>query len=142
MNTRTGQFGTGGQARRSAPRALLALLFALATVASSGCTSLQTVRAPESQYAWAGVRPGDTVRLDLNDGRALRLDFVESKGQALVGRDKSGATIVVHHADIAAARVERFSAPRTAILGLAVATAVAVAAVANSDIAVWPAPPQ
>ncbi|HLU05334.1 MAG TPA: hypothetical protein VKZ91_02165 [Woeseiaceae bacterium] len=113
------------------PRALAVWLCVATIAVAPGCTTMHSIDAPAAQESWAEIQKGDALELTLRDGRQVEFKFVERTGHAVIGRDASGTSLTVESTDIEYAKVERFSAGRSALLGVAVVSVGFAAAAAD-----------
>jgi hypothetical protein len=97
-------------------------------VAQTGCTALQVVHTPGSELATA--REGKTTVIQA-DGRRVALTGAHVQADTIYGMDMRGRKYKLSVHDAEAIDVRRFSATRTALLGVivvAAATGVVMAA--------------
>ena len=118
-------------------RVIACLLVCAMTAASSGCTSMKTIKpAVPGAPVFGKVKAGDTVQVRTQDGRSKRFVVQQVEPEALVAADGTRFT----RAEIVGLQRRSFSGGKTGALaaGVAVGAFLAfLAAFAASDFGEW-----
>lgn len=121
-----GTFETQNLPLRDAFRRMCAAIVMLTLlVASAGCTAMKTVKpqTDPSRPRFGSVKAGDSIVLQLRDGRRLEITVGRLEDEAVV----SAAGVRYPHADIVQMQRRSFSAMKTIALGGAVYLGAAAA---------------